>query len=171
MKENNLIIPESYYDFIIVGYHTVSLKKSITKSKSNKSCRMYDGIVYCHYVSLNDFGIVTFYFENNLKLDLDIRDYVSYNESAFYFKYKVDVVWSKNDEFIVGLRGLNNTILTFNMEEKTIKFFQQLKFTKNYESYLIMIGLIFIILSIFITPLLIGFGILIVFIFFCVKLY
>ena len=57
------------------------------------------------------------------------------------------------------------------MEEKTIKFFQQLKFTKNYESYLIMIGLIFIILSIFITPLLIGFGILIVFIFFCVKLY
>ena len=92
LKENNLIIPESYYDFIIVGYHTVSLKKSITKSKSNKSCRMYDGIVYCHYVSLNDFVIVTFYFENNLKLDLDIRDYVSYNESAFYFKCKVDVV-------------------------------------------------------------------------------
>jgi hypothetical protein len=85
LKENNLIIPESYYDFMIVGYHTVSSKKSITKTKSNKICRMYDGIVYCHCVSLNAFGIVTFYFENNLKLDLDIRDYVSYNESAFYF--------------------------------------------------------------------------------------
>lgn len=163
MKENNLIIPESYYDFMIVGYHTVSSKKSITKTKSNKICRMYDGIVYCHCLSLNDFGIVTFYFENNLKLDLDIRDYVSYNESAFYFNCKVDVILSKNDEFIVGLRGLNNTILTFNMEEKTIKFFHKLKFTKNYESYVIMIGLIFIILGIFTTPMLIGFGILLVF--------
>jgi hypothetical protein len=49
------------------------------------------------------------------------------------------------------------------MEEKTIKFFHKLKFTKNYESYVIMIGLIFIILGIFTTPMLIGFGILFVF--------
>ena len=107
---------------------------------------MYDGIVYCHCVSLNDFGIVTFYFENNLKLDLDIRDYVSYNESAFYFNCKVDVILSKNDEFIVGLRGLNNTILTFNMEEKTIKFFQKNKKEINYW-YLFFIAIILIIIG------------------------
>ena len=61
------------------------------------------------------------------------------------------------------ISGLNNTILIFNKEEKTIKFFHKLKFTKNYESYLIMIALIFIILGIFTTPILICFGFLLVF--------
>ena len=120
----------------------------IRMRKYNKYCKTYDGIIYCSCSNKDDFGIVTFHFENNAKLDIDLRDYVYYNKSAYYYKCKVDIILSSNDEFIVGLRGLNNTILSFNMEDKTIKFFHQFKNMNNYRRKKIFITIICLIVGI-----------------------
>ena len=151
LKENKLTIPDNYYDLIVVSYHMVSEKigdSYIRKRKYNKFCKTYDGIIYCSCSNKDDFGIVTFHFENNAKLDIDLRDYVYYNKSAYYYKCKVDIILSSNDEFIVGLRGLNNTILSFNMEDKTIKFFHQFKNMNNYRRKKIFITIICLIVGI-----------------------
>ena len=150
LKENKLIIPDKYYDLIVVSYHIVSEKYGDTHvrtRKYNKFCKTYDGIIYCSCLDKDDFGIVTFHFENNAKLDIDLRDYVYYNKSVFYLKCKVDIILSSNDEFIVGLRGLNNSILSFNMEDKTIKFFQKFKKTNNYRKIKIIIVIICLVFS------------------------
>ena len=132
IKENKLTIPSKYYDLIVISYKMVKEKKSHIRHKQyNKICWTFDEIIYCNCYSKDDFGIVTFHFGKNSKLDIDLRDYVSYNSSAFFFKCRADIILSKNNEFVVGLRGLNNTILSFNMEEKKIKFFH-LKKTKDF---------------------------------------
>ena len=109
---------------------------------------MYDEIIYCSCLDRNNFGIVTFHFENNSKLDIDLRNYVYYNKSVFYFKCKIDIILSKNNEFIVGLIGLNNIILSFNVDEKKLTF-SKLKRT-NFRVktlilsiFIILIGIIF----------------------------
>ena len=150
LKENKLIIPDKYYDLIVVSYHIVSKKYGdvrVRTRKYNKFCKTYDGIIYCSCLDKDDFGIVTFHFENNAKLDIDLRDYVYYNKSVFYLKCKVDIILSSNDEFIVGLRGLNNSILSFNMEDKTIKFFQKFKKINNYRKIKIIIVIICLVFS------------------------
>ena len=96
----------------------------------------------------DDFGIVTFHFGNDSKLDIDLRDYVTYDSSAFYFKCRADIILSEKNEFVVGLRGLNNTILSFNMKEKKIKFFH-LKKSKDF----FWTAFIFVIVIIFFWPL------------------
>jgi len=98
-------------------------KSYLRTREYNKLCKTFDGIIYCGCHDKDDFGIVTFYFGKDSKLDIDLRDYVSFNSSAFFYKCKADIVLSEKNEFVVGLRGLNNTILSFNMKEKKIKFF------------------------------------------------
>ena len=44
---------------------------------------------------------------------------------SIFYKCRADIILSDNDEFVVGLRGLNNAILSLNTEEKKIKFFLQ----------------------------------------------
>jgi hypothetical protein len=150
LKENKLIIPDKYYDLIVVSYHIVSEKYGdmhVRTRKNNKFCKTYDGIIYCSCLDKDDFGIVTFHFENNAKLDIDLRDYVYYNKSVFYLKCKVDIILSSNDEFIVGLRGLNNSILSFNMEDKKIKIFQKFKKINNYRKIKIITVIICLVFS------------------------
>ena len=130
LKENKLTIHERYYDLIVFIYKHVSKKYGnfhIRTNEFNKHCRMYDEIIYCSCLDRNNFGIVTFHFENNSKLDIDLRNYVYYNKSVFYFKCKIDIILSKNNEFIVGLIGLNNIILSFNVDEKKLTFSKKLK--------------------------------------------
>jgi len=152
LKENKLTIPEYYYDLIVVGYRYVTRKVGdtyVTSKESNKWCRTYGGIIYCSCSPEKDnFGILTFHFENNSTLDLDLREFVYYDKKPFIYKCKVDIVLSKKKEFIVGLKGFNNTILSFNMEDKKIKFFHKKKFDKPYKKIKIIIFIICIILLI-----------------------
>ena len=149
IKENKLIIPSEYYDLIVRSYKMVKEENSyISHRQYNKICWTFEEIIYCNCYSKDDFGIVTFHFGNNSKLDIDLRDYVSYNSSAFFFKCRTDIILSKNNEFVVGLRGLNNTILSFNMKEKKIKFFH-LKKSKDF----FWTAFIFVIVIIFFWPL------------------
>ena len=132
IKENKLTIPESYYDLIVIGYIVSTKrrnKRTYRVTNYKKSCKMtIDGTIFCDCKDKDDFGILSFYFNGtkNSRIDIDIRDYVHYDNSSDY-KCRVDISLSKNDEFIVGLKGLNNTILSFNMEEKKIKFFHKAK--------------------------------------------
>ena len=128
----------------------------VTRTQYNKFCWTFEEIIYCSCSSKDDFGIVTFHFGENSRIDIDLRNYVYYNKSAFYFKCRTDIILSDNNEFIVGLKGLNNTILSFNIEETKIKFFQKIKIINFFWTALII--LIFVILLFFI-----GFLILIVF--------
>jgi hypothetical protein len=149
IKENKLIIPSKYYDLIVRSYKMVKRKNSYIRHREyNKYCRTFEEIIYCSCYSKDDFGIVTFHFGKNSKLDIDLRDYVSYNKSAFFYKCRTDIILSKNNEFVVGLRGLNNTILSFNMKEKKIKFFH-LKKSKDF----FWTAFIFVIVSLFLWPL------------------
>ena len=142
-KEKRLIIPRRYYYLIVVGYKHY-YEDGDRRISYNKLCHNFDGIIYCSCFSKDDFGIVTFHFEGNFKLDIDIREYVEYNNSAFFFKCKTNIFFSRN-EFIIGLEGLKNTILSFNMKEKLIKFFQ-IKKNDNINSLIsfILLGIIFI---------------------------
>ena len=60
-------------------------------------------------------------------MDVDLRDYVYYDQSAYFYKCRVDVSLSTEEEFIIGLRGLNNTILSFDLDDKKIEFFHRKK--------------------------------------------
>ena len=152
LKENKLTIPEHYYDLIVESYRYVTKKQGgtyVTEKRANKWCHIFDGIIYCSCSrDKDDFGIVTFYFEQNSTLDIDLREFAHYNKNAWIYKCRVDISLSKKNEFIVGLKGLNNTILTFNMEEKKIKFFQKKKFDKPYRIIKIILGILCIILLI-----------------------
>ena len=143
LKRDKLIIPYFYYYYLVVGWRYEKNKREF-----NKLCANFSGSIYCNCFDKNSFGILTLHFENNSKLDVDLRDYVHYNSSAFYFRCRVDVVLSKNDEFIVGLRGLNNTILSFDLDDKKIEFFHKKKDQINY-FWPIFIFIIFVVLFIF----------------------
>jgi len=99
----------------------VHIKKSRIR-RYNKHCFTYFGKTRCTCSGKNNFGLLTFYFSFNSKLDIDLRNYVYYNKSADSFKCTVNVAFTEQDEFIIGLKGLNNTILSFNMEEKKFLF-------------------------------------------------
>ena len=74
-----------------------------------------DQIIPARFLKATDkkgFGVITLIFQNNSRLDIDIRDYVYYDESAYFFKCRVDATLSDNKEFVIGLKGLNNTILS-----------------------------------------------------------
>ena len=150
IKENKLIIPNKYYNLIVRSYKMVKRKKSSIRTRQyNKLCSTFDNVIYCGCSDKDDFGIVTFHFGNDSKLDIDLRDYVSYDSSAFYFRCRTDFILSKNNEFVVGLKGLNNTILSFNMEEKKIKFFHLKKAKDFFWTALIILILLIIAYSIF----------------------
>jgi len=132
IKENKLIIPNKYYGLIVRSYKMVRNSENGRRyRKYNKFCWSFDEVIYCSCSEKDDFGIVTFHFGKNSKLDIDLRNYVSYDTSAMFFKCRTDIILSDNNEFVIGLRGLNNTILSFNMEEKKIKFFHKAK-KKNF---------------------------------------
>ncbi len=144
LKDNKLTIPQRYYNLLVISYKHVREKVEKTHVRSrhyNKLCRKYNGTIYCRCSSKIDFGIVTFHFENKSQLDIDLRDYVYYNKSLYYYKCRVNVVLSKYDEFIVGLRGLNNTLLSFNMEEQKIKFFHKSKKNFKFEKTMLYISI------------------------------
>ena len=144
-RENKLTIPDEYYNSIVVGYNEVIKKNGRSTRKYKKMCYTQGEIIYCSCYDKDDFGIITFHFKNNSKLDIDLRDYVYYDKSAFYFKCKVDIILSEKYEFIVGLKGLNNTILSFNLKEEKIKFFHKKKYNPLYITSFFMLGIIFII--------------------------
>ena len=142
LNENRIIIPVKYYFSVLIG--TYLTKKSRIR-RYNKHCFTYFGKTRCTCSGKNSFGLLTFYFSLNSKLDIDLRDYVYYNASADSFKCTVDVAFTEQDEFIIGLKGLNNTILSFNMEEKKISFFLVKKYVTDFLWDLIL-GIIFVII-------------------------
>ena len=152
-KENKLIIPLRYYHLIVLSYTTVNKKSGGKVKQFNKLCYIINNIIYCSCSDKDDFGIVTFYFKEHYKLDIDIRDYVYYDNNAYDFKCRVDISLSKNNEFVVGLRGLNNTILSFNLEEKKIKFFHKIKNDNNFFALSIVYAIIIFIISVVIKAL------------------
>ena len=126
IKENKLAIPREYYDIFIRNYKLVKGKNSSLKHKHfYKICNIVGETIYCNCTSRKDFGKITFDFGNQSRLDINLRNYVHYDRSAFFYKCRADIILSDNDEFVVGLRGLNNAILSFNAKEKKIKFFRQ----------------------------------------------
>ena len=83
LKENKLIIPSRYYDLLVRSYRMVYDSKShIRRRQYNKFCWTFDEIIYCSCSDIDDFGIVTFHFDENSKLDIELRNYVYYNSSA-----------------------------------------------------------------------------------------
>jgi hypothetical protein len=120
LKENKLTIPNKYYDLIVRGYYYEEGHKEY-----NKYCTIYGENIYCICFNKNNFGIVTFHFDKDSTLDINLQDYIYFDNTAYFFKCKVDINLSKNNEFIIGLKGLKNTILSFNMQEGKIKFFQK----------------------------------------------
>ena len=129
LKENILTIPSLYYDLLITGCKKVRRKKSFTyETICSRKCYDEGGEIYCTCSRRNSFGVITFLFKNRSKLDVDLNDYVYYDENAFsHKKCRVDISLSTNNEFIIGLRGLNNTILSFDIDDKKIEFFHKKK--------------------------------------------
>ena len=148
IKENKLVIPDKYYLLIVIGYKTEKKKigkRYYTKTIYNKQCMINtEGYIVCNCKDLDDFGIVSFYFKDGYKLDIDLRDYAHYDENAMY-KCRIDISLSFNNEFIVGLKGLNNTILSFDMKEKKINFFHKKK-ENGFTDYSVIFYIIIIIM-------------------------
>ena len=86
---------------------------------------MYGDIMYCSCLIKIILELLIFHFDKDSTLDINLQDYVYFDNTAYFFKCKVDINLSKNNEFIIGLKGLKNTILSFNMQEGKIKFFQK----------------------------------------------
>ena len=152
LNEKKLVIPDIYYDKIIIGYYTES-KKGRRRRVYNKYCYRYSGQIFCSCsADKKDFGVITLIFQNNSRLDIDIRDYVYYDESAYFFKCRVDATLSDYDEFVIGLKGLNNTILSFDLDDRKIEFFHKKKAGPNLKIWIIIIssilGIVFGIISI-----------------------
>ena len=140
LNEKKLVIPDIYYDKIIIGYYTES-KKGRRRRVYNKYCYIFSGQIYCSCsADKKDFGVITLIFQNNSRLDIDIRDYVYYDESAYFFKCRVDATLSDYDEFVIGLKGLNNTILSFDLDDRKIEFFHKKKAGPNLKLWIIIIG-------------------------------
>ena len=55
-------------------------------------------------------------------------------------------VLSDKDEFIIGLRGLNNTILSFDLDDKKIEFFHKKKYLSSWSWFSILIWTILFII-------------------------
>ena len=148
LNENLLIIPEKYYELMIVGYRYETRKVGDSYQvvkRSNKFCADYDGIIYCSCPSTKMFGVITFQFKKGSKLDVNIGDYVTYDDNAYFYKCRVDVALVRENIYIVGLRGLNNTILSFDMEEKKIKFLHKKKTVMHHKILLLIIIIVFLI--------------------------
>jgi hypothetical protein len=142
LNEKKLVIPDIYYDKIIIGYYTES-KKGRRRRVYNKYCYIFSGQIYCSCsADKKGFGVMTLIFQNNSRLDIDIRDYVYYDESAYFFKCRVDATLSNYDEFVIGLKGLNNTILSFDLDDRKIEFFHKKKAGPNLKLWIIIIGFI-----------------------------
>ena len=140
LNEKKLVIPDIYYDKIIIGYYT-EIKKGSRRRVYNKYCYIFSGQIYCMCsADKKGFGVITLIFQNNSRLDIDIRDYVYYDESAYFFKCRVDAILSDNKEFVIGLKGLNNTILSFDLDDKKIEFFHKKKAGPNYKIWILLIG-------------------------------
>ena len=153
LNENLLILPEKYYETMIVGYRYESQKVGDSYTyvkKYNKLCSDYDGIIYCSCPSMRSFGAMTFQFKNGSKLDVKIEDYVTYDNTAYFYKCRVDVALVSENIFVVGLRGLNNTILSFDMEDKKIKFLHKKKTLINRSYWLLIVIVFFVIFILFI---------------------
>ena len=154
LNEKKLVIPDIYYDKIIIGYYTEGkIKIGRRRRVYNKYCYRYSGQIYCKCsADKKDFGVITLIFQNNSRLDIDIRDYVYYDESAYFFKCRVDATLSDNKEFVIGLKGLNNTILSFDLDDRKIEFFHKKKAGPNLKIWIIIIssilGIVFGIISI-----------------------
>ena len=146
LNEKKLTIPYFYYKLLVIGYRYVTKKvgkSSYTTIRYNKYCTKYFwGGIYCSCSGKKSFGVATFYFKNNSRLDIDLSDYVYYDKSAYFYKCRVDISLSDNDEFIVGLRGLDNTILSFDLDDKKIEFFQKKKYTSYFKWWLLLIIII-----------------------------
>ena len=115
---------------MVVGYRYVqrgSGKRRRHEIKYNKFCLKNTNAIYCTCSSKNSFGVVSLYFKNNSRLDIDLRDYVYYDKSAFDLRCRVDISLSNENEFIVGLRGSNNTILSFDLNDNKTEFFHKKK--------------------------------------------
>ena len=146
LKENKLTIPYHYYNFLVIGYRYVSKKKGGMERKYNKVCYKYGDKIYCTCpYKKNSFGVISLFFKNDSRLDVDLRDYVYYDQSAYFFKCRIDVSLSTEEEFIIGLRGLNNTILSFDLDDKKIESFHRKK-AKISITVLSIIFLIFFVL-------------------------
>jgi len=151
LKEKKLTIPYSYKTLLLIGYRYKSYKcgkTTCSKTVYNKHCTTYWGARYCTCNSKKDFGVMTFYFKNNSRLDVDLSDYVYFDDSAYYFKCRVDIDLSDKDEFIIGLRGLNNTILSFDLDDRKIEFFHKKEYPES--SFWIFV-IIFLIIIVVIT--------------------
>ena len=110
------------------------IKKRKRKSRTiiyNKVCQNFSGSIYCSCSGKNSFGELIFHFQGDSQLIVDLSDYVYYNESAAFLQCRVDIALSDNKKFIVGLRGLDNTILSFDLNDKKIEFFQKEKKEKK----------------------------------------
>ena len=141
LTKKKLVIPYIYYNSIIIGYYYESTKKGRRRRVYNKYCYRYSGQIFCSCsADKKDFGVITLIFQNNSRLDIDIRDYVYYDESAYFFKCRVDATLSDNKEFVIGLKGLNNTILSFDLDDKKIEFFHKKKAGPNYKIWILLIG-------------------------------
>ena len=140
LNEKKLVIPDIYYDKIIIGYYTKG-KIGSRRREYNKYCYRFSGQIFCSCsADKKDFGVITLIFQNNSRLDIDIRDYVYYDESAYFFKCRVDATLSDNKEFVIGLKGLNNTILSFDLDDRKIEFFHKKKAGPNLKLWIIIIG-------------------------------
>ena len=144
LNEKKLVIPDIYYDKIIIGYYTESkIKIGRRRRVYNKYCYRYSGQIYCKCsADKKDFGVITLIFQNNSRLDIDIRDYVYYDESAYFFKCRVDATLSDNKEFVIGLKGLNNTILSFDLDDRKIEFFHKKKTGLNLKLWIIICSIV-----------------------------
>ena len=143
LNEKKLVIPYYYYSSIVVGYYYEVNEKGRRRKVNNKSCYTSSGQIFCTCSSdKKGFGVITLIFKNNSRLDIDIRDYVYYDKNAYFFKCRVDVDLSNYDEFIIGLKGLNNTILSFDLDDRKVEFFHKKKAGPNYKLWTILMGMI-----------------------------
>ena len=169
LKENKLIIPSRYYYYLIVDSEYVYAYKNkykyryrseyTTKHLANKQeCYQFRGeinSIYCTCPQGKDsFGIMSLFFGGFSRLDVDLRDYVYYDENALLYKCRIDAILSKEDEFIIGLKGLNNTILSFDLEDKKIEFFHRKKdySTLNIFIFISLLVIILVIIYVIIIP-------------------
>ena len=134
LKENKLIIPAYYYYYLIIGLHYVPGKEGNFNNgpiPHKQECYLFPGeinYIYCTCPKGKDsFGVISLFFKDFSRLDIDLRDYVYYDKSGFVYKCRINVILSKENEFIIGLKGLNNTIFNFNLDDKKIEFFHRKK--------------------------------------------
>ena len=86
-KENKLTIPKKYYNSIVRSFYYYK-----GRIRYNKDCLMFGDVLYCTCNNKDKFGIVTFYFEKNTMLDIDLRDYIYYDNGLFI---------NKNNDYIM----------------------------------------------------------------------